>query len=758
MRSALGRSALFSAIALAIIAGFTLEGPSWVTTPVAGQASTSGQPSTQNGEWPSYNGDIKGTRYSPMDQIDGSNFNKLEVAWRFKTDNLGPFPEYKLEGTPLMVKGVLYTTGGTRRSVIALDGTTGELMWAHSVREGKRAATAPRQLSGRGVAYWTDGRGDERVLYVTTGYRLVALNAKTGAMISSFGKGGIVDLKEGAYFGNRQPIDLETGEIGVHSTPAVAKDTVIIGSAFREGATVATHNNTKGLVRGFDVRTGKMLWRFDTIPRPGEFGNETWENDSWAINGNTGVWTQISVDEDLGLAYLPVETPSSDYYGGHRPGNNLFAESLVAVDLRTGQRKWHYQLVHHPIWNFDNCCAPILADITVNGRAIKAVAQPSKQGFLYVFDRATGQPVWPMEERPVPGSDVPGEKTSPTQPFPTKPPPYSRNYLKAPDDLIDFTPELRAQAVELLKRYKVAASPFVPAILGNVSGMLGAIAAGTATNWPGAGYDPELHNVYAPTGNTLSVRSLVEPPAGFSDIRYVSGTAGRAFRPVWGPGDCCAADSGRKTREDLPTAVTAPGNAAAPRAAAPRAPTPATAPTAAPTPPATGAAPAAAAPAGGGDEGGGLTVQGLPLTKPPYGMLSAINLDRGEIVFQVPHGDTPDNVRNHPMLRNMNVPKTGQAGTSGVGLLVTKTLVVMGDPQITSPPGRQRGAMLRAYDKRTGQEVGALWMPAIQSGSPMTYKVGDRQFIVVAISGGPYSGEYVSFSLPQNELRSGRAQ
>ena len=274
--------------------------------------------------------------------------------------------------------------------------------------------------------------------------------------------------------GNDQQIDLETGEIGIHSTPTVVKDVVIIGSSMREGATVSTHNNTKGLVRAFDVRTGKKLWQFNTIPRPGEFGNETWENDSWAINGNTGVWTQITVDEDLGLVYLPVETPTSDYYGGHRPGNNLFGESLVCVDLKTGQRKWHFQLVHHPIWNFDISSAPILADITVNGRAIKAVAQPSKQGFLYVFDRVTGQPVWPIEERAVPQSDVPGEKTSPTQPFPTKPSAYARNYLKVPDDLIDFTPELRAQALEVLKRYKVEPSPFTPPILGDVNGLLGA--------------------------------------------------------------------------------------------------------------------------------------------------------------------------------------------------------------------------------------------------------------------------------------------
>src|SRR5438034_5804628 len=408
-------------------------------------SSQTGQPSTANGEWPTYNADLRGTRYSPLDQINGSNFNNLQIAWRFKTDNLGPFPEYKLEATPLMVKGVLYTTGGTRRSVVALDAKTGELIWAHSMREGKRAAVAPRQLSGRGVSYWTDGKGDDRVVYVTTGYRLVELSAKTGAVIGSFGKDGIVDLKQDAVFGAGKPIDLETGEIGIHSTPIVVKDIVIVGSAMREGATVSTHNNTKGLVRAFDARSGRKIWQFNTIPKPGEPGGETWENESWAVTGNTGVWTQITVHEDLGLGYRPVETPSTDYYGGHRPGNNLFAESLVCVDLRTGQRKWHFQFVHHPVWNFDNSSAPLLLDINVNGRAIKAVASPSKQAYLYVFDRVTGQPVWPIEERPVPQSDVPGEKTSPTQPFPTKPPAYGRNYLKVPEHVIDFTPALRTQ-------------------------------------------------------------------------------------------------------------------------------------------------------------------------------------------------------------------------------------------------------------------------------------------------------------------------
>ena len=536
----------FVTVLLALVVGLGV-----IATRISGQAPGGAapaqgpwgpQPLTKNGEWPNYNGDIHGTRYSPLDQINASNFSKLEVAWRFKTDNLGPRPEYKLEGTPIMIKGVLYTTGGVRRSVVALDGKTGELIWTHSLREGQRAVLAPRQLSGRGVSYWTDGKGDDRVVYVTTGYRLVELNAKTGAMISSFGTNGMVDLKVGAMFGNRQQIDLESGEIGVHSTPAVVKDVIIVGSSMREGATVVTHNNTKGLVRAFDARTGKLLWTFNDIPRPGEFGNETWENDSWAVNGNTGVWTQISVDEDAGLVYLPVEDPTQDTYGGHRPGDNLFGDSLVCVDLKTGVRKWHFQYVHHPIWNFDNSSSPILMDINVDGRPIKAIASPSKQGFLYVLDRITGKPVWPIEERPVPQSDVPGEKTSPTQPFPTKPPAYARNMLRVPEDLIDFTPQMRAEALEVLKRYRVGNSPFTPALLGDVNGILGAIGAGTATNWPGSSGDPELHVVYAQGAHSVSARSLVAPPPGFSDIRYVSGVAGRPFAMQTGPGDCCAAD------------------------------------------------------------------------------------------------------------------------------------------------------------------------------------------------------------------------
>ncbi len=366
-------------------------------------AIAAAQTGAKNGEWRNYGGDLGSTRYAPLDQINASNFNKLEVAWRFKTDSLGPRPEFQYEGTPLMVHGVLYVTAGSRRAVVALDAATGEMIWMHSENEGKRGENSPRKLSGHGVAYWTDGK-DERIIYVTPGYRMIALDAKTGVPAPGFGKNGVVDLK----LEDDQEMDLDTAEVGLHSTPVVAKNVVIVGAAHKEGGRPESYKHVKGYVRGYDARTGKRLWIFHTIPKPGEFGIETWENDSWSYTGNAGVWAQISVDEELNTVYLPVELPTGDYYGGHRPGAGLFGESLVAVDLNTGKRKWHYQFVHHGLWDMDIPCAPILADINVDGKAIKAVAQPTKQSWLYVFDRVTGKPVWPMEEKPVPQSDVPG--------------------------------------------------------------------------------------------------------------------------------------------------------------------------------------------------------------------------------------------------------------------------------------------------------------------------------------------------------------
>jgi quinoprotein glucose dehydrogenase len=373
-----------------------------------------GQFGAAHGEWRTYGGDLGSTRYSPLEQVNAGNFDKLEVAWRFKTDHLGPQPEFEFQSTPLMVNGVVYSTGGTRRAVVALDAATGELLWMHSENEGKRGSSAPRKLSGRGLSYWSDGK-DERILYVTPGYQLIALDAKTGYPVRSFGNSGAVDLKQD----DDQVIDLVTGDVGLHAAPVVAMDTIIIGAAHLTGRVPKSRANVKGFVRGYDVRTGRRLWIFHTIPLPGEVGNDTWEKDSWSYTGNTGVWAQMTVDDELGIVYLPVETPTGDEYGGHRPGNGLFGETLVALDLKTGKRLWHYQIIHHGIWDWDLPCAPILADITVNGTKIKAIAQPTKQAWVHVFDRVTGKPVWPIEERPVPQSDAPGEKTSPSQPFPT---------------------------------------------------------------------------------------------------------------------------------------------------------------------------------------------------------------------------------------------------------------------------------------------------------------------------------------------------
>jgi quinoprotein glucose dehydrogenase len=654
------------------------------------------QSGAKNGEWRTYGGDLGSTRYAPLEQINADNFSKLEIAWRFKTDALGPRPEFKLEATPLMVQGVVYSTVGSRRDVVALDAANGELLWMHREEEGARGTNAPRQLSGHGLAYWTDGK-EERVLYVTPGYRLIALDAKTGVPASGFGVNGVVDLKKD----DDQDIDLVTGEVGLHSTPVVAKNVVIVGAAHLSGGDPHSRKNVKGYVRGFDVRNGKRLWIFHTIPRPGEYGIDTWERDSWSYTGNTGVWGQISVDEDLGLVYLPVELPTGDYYGGDRPGKGLFGESIVAVELQTGKRKWHYQLVHHGLWDMDIPCAPILTDITINGRTVKALAQPTKQANLYVFNRETGEPIWPIEERPVPKGDVPGEWYSPTQPFPTKPPAYDNQGVSL-DSLINFTPELHEEAVKLVSKYRIGPL-FTPPSVSKPDGPIATITSPGSlggANWPGGSYDPETHKLYVFSQSAIALLGLVPTPGpSFSDMEYVQGTYGVEPRP------------------SLPAGAAPP-----PRRVSPE-----------------------NAPAGGGEGGASLTVRGMPLLKPPYGRITAYDMDKGEILWQVAHGETPDNVRNNPALKGLNIPRTGQNGL--VGVLTTKSLVIAGEPLFTTTPNG-RGAMLRAYDKASGKEVGAVFMPAPQSGSPMTYMLDGQQYIVIAVSGNGFPGELIAYRLP----------
>ena len=388
-------------------------------------------------EWPVYGGSTRSQFYSPLDQIDAGNVGELRIAWRWYSGNFGPRPEIKNETTPLMIDGVLYATAGITRNVVAIDAASGETLWIWRPDEGERFDDSPRKMSGRGVAYWTDGQGDERIFTATPGFFLVALDADTGLPRREFGEAGTVDMMQWL----RGPAD--NIEITSTSPPLVLNDVVIVGPAHGVGARPNSKEQTKGDVRGFDARTGELLWSFRTIPAPGDFGYDTWLDDSALYTGNAGVWGPISGDPELGIVYLPVEMPTSDMYGGERPGENLFGNSLVALDVRTGERIWHQQLIHHDIWDYDNPTAPILLDVTVDGRPVKAVVQLTKQAFAYAFDSETGEPLWPLEERPVTLSDVPGEWTSPTQPIPTKPAAFDRQGFSE-EDLVDFTPEIRA--------------------------------------------------------------------------------------------------------------------------------------------------------------------------------------------------------------------------------------------------------------------------------------------------------------------------
>ena len=625
---------------------------------------------TENGEWRSYGGDIANTRYSGLDEISAENFGDLEVAWRVSTANFGPNPEYNFQSTPLMVDGVLYSTAGSRRSVIALDAGTGELLWMHRLDEGERGAAAPRRLSGRGLAYRDDGE-DGQIFYVTPGYQLIGLDATSGSRLTDFGTNGVVDLKQNFD----QDIDLVTGEAGLHATPLVAGDTIVIGAAHLPGSTPRSMRNIKGYIRGFDALSGDRKWIFHTIPGADDFGNDTWLNDSWRYTGNTGVWGQISVDLELGIAYLPTEMPTNDYYGGHRHGDNLFSDSLIAVDLETGDRLWHYQFIHHDVWDWDLPCAPILADVVIDGVERKIVAQPTKQAWLYVFDRETGEPIWPIEEREVEQSTVPGELLAPTQPFVTRPPAYDRQGVTL-DDLIDFTPEIKRRAEAIAARHRLGPI-FTPPTVSDPNGVAGTLmlpSQAGGTNWPGGSIDPETGIAYLYTFTTVVSLGLINDPER-SDMNFIRG----------------------RSRE-IPAAEVA------------------------------------------------LNVDGIPLVKPPWGRITAIDLKVGEILWQIPHGETPDNIRNHPLLTGVDLPRTGRVGR--VGTLVTKTLVIAGEAGTFTTSSGEEGAMLRAYDKATGEEVGAVYMPAGASGSPMTYMHNGQQHIVLAISGGGFAGELIAFRLP----------
>ncbi|MCH8203881.1 MAG: pyrroloquinoline quinone-dependent dehydrogenase [Candidatus Hydrogenedentes bacterium] len=623
--------------------------------------SASPQYGAVDGEWRSYGGDTGNTKYAPLDQIDRENVTDLEVVWRWKTENFGARPNFNFQATPLMVGGVLYTTAGARRDVVAIDAATGETLWMYRIVEPPRDGAATRKGSGRGVAYWSDGT-DERILFITRGFRLIALDAKTGRPCPDFGEQGIVDLKEG--------LDrIVKGGIGSSSPPIIVGDVVVVGST--QPPFAAVKEMPPGHVRGYDPRTGERLWIFHTIPREGEVGVDTWEDDSWKYTGNTGVWTLLTADVELGYVYLAIETPTNDYYGGHRIGDNLFAESLVCLDAATGERIWHFQTVHHGIFDYDLPAAPILCDIAVDGRAIRAVAQITKQGFCFVFDRVTGEPVWPIEERAVPQTDVPGERTSPTQPFPTKPAPFEQQGVTV-DDLIDFTPELRARALEILNQYRYGPL-YSPASILEEDGTKGTLlvpGSQGGPNWPGAAFDPETGIIYIPSQNIPNVIALAEPDPARSNMDYI---------------------------RTGPMAIHGP--------------------------------------------------DGLPLFKPPWGHIVAIDLNTGEHIWSVANGVPPAYIRDHPELQGLDLSQAGQGGRAGP--LVTKTLLFVGDGNgLFNPWPEAGGNMFRAYDKKTGEILAEIELPAHQTGVPMTYMLEDKQYIVVAVGAKEHPAELVALALP----------
>jgi quinoprotein glucose dehydrogenase len=622
-------------------------------------------------EWLNNRGDLASTSYSPLDQINRDNFKTLRIAWRWKSDNFGPSPEFYYRVTPLMADGVLYASAGLRRDVVAIDAATGETLWLYRLDEGERGINAPRRNSGRGVAYWrsSDPQEGSRVLTVTPGLHLAALDARTGTPIASFGDHGLVDLKVDLP----RATDLAKASVGSSSPPVIIGDVVVVGAAFPASAAPRSKEAIPGWIRAYDVRTGALKWTFHTIAQAGELGNDTWQNDSWRYTGNTSVWTPFSADLARGYVYLPITPPTADFYGAYRLGDDLFSDSLVCLDAATGKRIWHFQIVHHDLWDYDLPAPPVLADITVKGKRIPAVVQVTKMGLAFVFDRVTGKPVWPIKERPVPQSDVPGEKSSPTQPFPTRPAPFEPQGLKD-EDLIDFTPQMKQEAREIVSHYRYGPMYLPPSIVveGKNLGTLLRPSLSGGANWQGAALDPETGMLYV--GSISSVGPIgLKQDKTISEMAYI-GAYGEGFPH--------------------------------------------------------------------GSLGG---PNGLPLIKPPWGRITAIDLNSGDHRWWVPNSDTPDYARDNPALKGITLPRTGSWDQPG--LLVTKTLLIAGEGSGLYRAGGG-GNKLFAYDKATGAMLGELTLPANQSGSPMTYELEGRQYIVLAAGAKGSPGELIALTLP----------
>ena len=615
--------------------------------------------SVYEGDWPSWAGSWNASRYSPLDQINAENVDELEIAWQWSTQGFGPGTDFVNPSTPLEVDGVLYANVGTTRNVVALDATSGQVLWMFRYDEGDRFDEAPRKGAGRGVAYYNNGQ-KARIFDISPGYQLVSLDPETGILDPSFGDGGIVDLYVGVRNGDdpRYPYP----DIGISAPPFIMNDVIVVGAAHRTGGRPRSKFNTKGDIRGFDVNTGELLWTFHTIPERGEYGYESWISGN-DITGNSGVWAAISGDPELGHVYLPIEDPTGDYYGGDRHGDNLFSSGLVALDVRTGERQWHYQFIHHDIWDWDIPSPPIIADLP-NGR--KVVMSVTKQAWVYTFDRLTGEPIWPIVERPVPVGDVPNEWYAPTQPFPTRPAPFDRQGFTE-EDMIDWTPEIKALALESVEGFRLSPSIYSPPSLQDAPdgtrGLLSLPSSTGGSNWESSAFDPETGILYVPSRTQLQVLALAKNPD--SDIDLSQGFGVRAPR-----------------------------------------------------------------------------VQGLQIVKPPYGRITAIDMNSGDHLWMIANADTPDNIKNHPLLEGIDIPRTGIPTRAGV--LLTKSLLFVAE----GTGGVGASPIFRAVNKETGDIIAEIDLPANQGGIPFTYEHAGKQYVAMFVTSGNSAAELIAYALP----------
>jgi|TARA_Y100000310_G_scaffold337351_1_gene424208 quinoprotein glucose dehydrogenase len=624
------------------------------------------------GQWQHHGGDHASSKYSGLDQIDADDFSQLAIAWRWRSadhrlDQSELYYTGDYRATPLMVGDSIYTAT-SHGQVVALNAASGEELWLYDPQSYKKGRPVVQPLQTRGIEFWRDGEV-ERIFIATPGKQLISIDIRTGLPDPQFGNSGIVDLN-----GDLGPGDFDLNYMSNGAPPIAVGDTVIVGSKLFDYS--MTNNSPPGHVRAYDARTGRLKWRFHTIPRQGEEFSETWEHDAWKKAGNTNVWTMMAADDELGYVYLPTATPANDYWGGERHGANVFAESLVCLDADTGKRIWHFQTVHHGVWDYDIPAAPNLIDITVGGQLIHAVAQVSKTGFTYVFDRVTGVPIWPIEERAVPQSNVPGEKTFPTQPYPTRPAPFERLGISI-DDLIDFTPELRAEAIEITKGYKIGPM-FTPPIVKDQDGKLATIVvpgAGGGANFPGASIDPETGILYVESSTRPTGMALIAPAPDTSDWRYVI-----SYQPTRGP-------------------------------------------------------------------------RGLPLLKPPYRRITAIDLNSGEHAWQIPFGQGPT---QHDAIKHLQLGPLGSSYTDAVaegGILVTKTLLITYISKADEHrDATKQGSYLRAYNKSTGEFIAQVDVESRLHGAPITYLTGGRQYIAIAAGGRAEPQELVAFALPVTQL------